>query len=152
MNEIVSMSQEDIAAAVEAEEILAELPQVESFETWHTLHGGTYTRTVKLKKGEAIVGALIKVPTTLIIHGSMHLYIGNKVEEIDGFSVIVAGKNRKQIMYALEDTYVTMRFYTRATSVQDAEKEFTDDADRLVSRLETSINHIIIGGLICQEQ
>jgi hypothetical protein len=152
MNEIISMCQEDIAIATKAEEELSKLPKVENFETWHTLHDGIYTRTVRLKKGEVIVGALIKVPTTLIIHGKMKLYIGNSVKEIDNFSIIVAGKGRKQIMYALEDTYITMSFHTKSTNIFDAEQEFTDDAERLVSRLETSTNHITIGDIKCQEQ
>ena len=34
------------------------------------VHGGIYTRTMFLPKGAMIMGALIKVPTTLVISGS----------------------------------------------------------------------------------
>ena len=38
------------------------------------VHGGIYTRTMFLPKGAMIMGALIKVPTTLVISGSV-LYL-----------------------------------------------------------------------------
>lgn len=144
-NQIVSMSKEDISIAVAAEEVVLSMPQCEQFTTWHTLHGGIYSRTIKLQAGEMIVGALIKIPTTLTISGQMKLYIGNKVEVIEGFRVIAAGKHRKQIMHSITDTYVTMSFATNANNIEEAEGEFTDEASRLVSRLDDSINHITIG-------
>jgi len=151
MANLVSMSNEDIAVAVATEDMLSQLDPIEYFETWHTLHGGIYSRTIKLKEGEAIVGALIKIPTTLSISGNMKLYIGNKVEVIDGFKIIAAGKHRKQVMFAISETYVTMSFATKAISIEQAESEFTDESDRLVSRLKDSINHITIGEISCQE-
>lgn len=114
--------------------------------TYHTLHGGVYTRTVVLNAGDVITGALIKIKTTLIITGNIDIYIGNKVVNVDGFSSIVAEANRKQVMYARDKTSVTMLFKTKAKTIEEAEDEFTDESDMLLSRSSSSIN-IINGGM-----
>ena len=41
---------------------------------------------------------------------------------------------------------MTMLFATKATTVADAENEFTDEADTLMSRNEDAKNFIIITG------
>ena len=139
------MNKESIAIAVKTEQSLQKLPQLEQLTTWHTLHAGIYSRTVHLKAGEAIVGALIKVPTTLTIAGDMKVYIGNEVRHVEGFTVIAASQHRKQVMYAIKDTFVTMSFCTTAQTIEEAEDEFTDESDKLMSRDKNSINIIQIG-------
>lgn len=137
----------DISTAIEIEKEFAALKQVERFETWHVLHGGIYSRMICVKAGEAITGALIKIPTTLTISGSMKVLVGDHVYNVDGYEIVAAPANRKQVMYAISDTYVTMSFKTKALTIEDAEACFTDESHRLISRLPDSINHITIGVL-----
>ena len=144
-NKIPTMDDVSIGLAREAEDVMAELPGIR-LETFHTLHGGIYSRTIVLKRGEVIVGAEIKVPTTLVISGYLSLYIGEEVIELEGVHIIPASKGRKQVMTALEETSVTMSFATKATTIAEAESEFTDEADKLVSRNKDAINIINITG------
>lgn len=136
---IPSMTSKDVALAEKAEKALLELEQSKCV-TRHTLHAGVYTRTILLKKGEALVGALIKIPTTLMINGVIRVYVGGEVYNVDGFKAFVADANRKQVMIALEDTIVTMIFKTEAKTIREAEDEFTDDGDKLMSRQPSAIN------------
>lgn len=137
------MTRKDIELVIKAEETMLSMEQ-SPVHTDHIIHGGIYYRTMFLAKGQSIVGAFIKVDTTLIFCGSVKVYIGNIVEEINGYRIITAKKNRKQLMYALDDTYVTMCFKTNAKTVEEAEEEFTDEAHKLVSRTELGTNTIRI--------
>jgi hypothetical protein len=60
--------------------------------------------------------------------------VGDQTRELAGYHVIAASKGRKQAFFALEDTHLTMLFPTRASSIEEAEREFTDEFDRLMSR------------------
>lgn len=122
----LAMTAREISIAKEAEDIVKKMPQAD-ITIYHTLHSGVYTRTLLLKKGTTLVGALIKIPTTLIVQGDMKLYIGKKVHHLTGYNVIPAMANRKQVMFAHDDTRVTMLFRTDATTIKEAEDEFTDD-------------------------
>lgn len=143
------MKDNEIAIAMDIEKKVAELPQAK-IQTLHSLHSGVYTRTVILSAGEILVGALIKIPTTLIINGHLKLNIGNEATEVDGFDAIIAEGNRKQVMYAIEDTFITMIFKTDAKNVEEAEEEFTDEYDKLMSRVDKNSNIIRIKEEICQ--
>lgn len=157
MNELVikqvtSMTKQEIETANKAEDFLLSLDQ-SKLKTWHTLHAGVYTRTVIMQPGESMVGALIKIPTILSIYGSLKLYIGGKVDYVDGHTTFVAEAYRKQILTAIKTSYVTMSFATNALTIEEAEAEFTDDHDKLMSRHKDSINIITIKEDIqCQEQ
>lgn len=127
------------------EKQLAELPQV-SIETDHVIHGGMYSRTILVKAGIAISGALIKVPTVLILNGHAMVTIGDETVELAGHHVLAASAGRKQAFLAVADTWLTMVFASDATCVEAAEHEFTDDADRLMSRDPSAINTVTITG------
>ena len=142
---VPAMTNRDLEIAYEAEDLLRPLEQI-ILTTWHTLHGGVYTRTIVLNAGETVVGAKIRIPTTLVINGKMKLFIGSEVVHIDGTRVLVASANRKQIMTAIEETSIVMIFKTNAKTVEEAEIEFTDEHDKLMSRLDVSVNHITISG------
>lgn len=146
MNNTLTMCDEEIGLALRAESVVGSLEQV-VVETSHTLHAGIYTRTVVLKKHEVIVGALIKIPTTLLISGCLELTLGSKIMRIDGVEVFAAEANRKQVMYALEDTVVSMSFVTKSKTIEECEVEFTDDYARLASRSEIAINNMNITGV-----
>jgi tRNA threonylcarbamoyladenosine modification (KEOPS) complex Cgi121 subunit len=114
--------------------------------TWHTLHGGIYTRTIRLSKGQIISTATINKPTTLTINGHILVYVGDSQQVIDGYGVIPASAGRKQIMVALKDTIISMAFATNAETIGEAEEEYTDSVENLSSRREDSTNYITVTG------
>lgn len=142
---VPAMSDEVIARVKAFEMQLAELPQV-TMETEHVIHGGMYARTIMISAGVAITGALVKVPTMLIVNGHVLVTVGDYTLELVGHHVLPASGHRKQAFYAVKDTYLTMLFATDATSVEQAEDEFTDDAERLMSRHPSAVNQIVITG------
>jgi hypothetical protein len=119
--------------------------QQTNIPTHHVLHAGVYTRTICIPAGVVLTGALIKIPTTLVICGRASVILGDGEEVmVEGYQVLAARAGRKQAFIAHGDTYVTMFFATSAVSVEAAENEFTDDAERLMSR--TGQNVIVITG------
>jgi hypothetical protein len=109
------------------------LPQVE-VQTDHVIHSGVYTRTIRLAAGVVLMGALIKIPTTLIVSGRTKVFTGENWIELDGYHVIPARAGRKQIFITGTETSITMIFRTDATTVEQAESEFTDESDLLMSK------------------
>ena len=117
-------------------------PQVE-VPIFHSLHGGTYTRTCRIPKGVLVTGVMIKIPTTVIIHGDALFLRDGKWDQFTGTHVLPAEAGRKQVVAAVEDTVVTMILPSQATSVEEAEREFTDEWQKLQSNrcaCGTSIN------------
>lgn len=127
------------------EEAVQACPQV-ALHTHHTLHGGVYTRTVRIPAGVIIVGALIKIPTTVIVSGDCLVTTDGEIMGLDGYGVLRASAGRKQVFRALTNTYLTMLFRTDAQTVEDAEAEFTDEAESLLSRREGASNSMAITG------
>jgi len=125
--------------ALEAQSL--ELPQV-GIATNHLLHAGLYARTICIPAGVALTGALIRVPTVLIVSGHCSVCVGEGTLTLTGYHVLAASAGRKQAFYAHADTTLTMVFATRATTVAEAEDEFTDEAHLLFSRKPGAVNHI----------
>ncbi len=100
----------------------------------HTLHGGLYARTAHIPAGAVIVGALIKVPTLLILNGDCDVYTGEEVAHLNGYYVLSADAGRKSAFFAHQHTTLTMVFPTRAATVEEAEAAFTDETDKLQTR------------------
>ena len=100
----------------------------------HDLHAGMYARTVMVPKGLQITGALIKIPTILVVSGDCFVTLGDDVRRIRGYMVLRAAAGRKQAFSARADTYLTMIFPTMAQTVDAAERAFTDEFDRLANR------------------
>jgi hypothetical protein len=142
---IGSMSIAAIDKVRALEEITRELPQ-ENIMTWHVLHGGVYSRTIQIKADVILTGALVKVPTTLTIHGDVVVFVDDDRVRLTGYHVLPASAGRKQAFIAIADTMLTMAFRTDAKSIQQAEEEFTDDADQLMSRKLDAVNFINITG------
>lgn len=111
------------------------LPQTE-VETLHTFHAGLYARTIMLPAGNVLTGALLKVATVLIISGDAVMYTDGEPKEIHGYHVFSACAGRKQAFLSLSDTWLTMMFATDNTTVEDVEKEFTDEVHLLVTSRE----------------
>jgi hypothetical protein len=152
MNEIVAagkrlptMNEEEIVKVRKLETLLAGFPQVD-LETQHIIHGGTYSRTIMIPAGAALTGALLKIPTTLVVSGRVTVFIGDKTIDLDGFNVLPASTGRKQAFYAHTDTWLTMFCATEAHTLEDIEAEMTDEVDLLSSHKDTSTNLITITG------
>lgn len=140
---IPAMSREaiDRVRAFEAQALA--LPQVD-IATHHVIHGGLYARTICIPAGVVLTGAEIKLATVLIVAGHVRVTVGDETQELAGYHVLAASKGRKQAFLALADTHLTMIFPSRASSVEDAEREFTDESDRLFSR--QGENQVVITG------
>lgn len=134
---IAPMSAAAIDQAARLEEAsLAHMPQVQ-IPVDHCLHAGLYQRTVKVPAGIVITGALIRIATLLIVSGDCIVHVEGGPIELHGHHVLRAEAGRKQVFVALTDTYLTMVFPTSAATVEEAEREFTEEADKLQSRQGT---------------
>jgi len=136
---IRAMSPEAVATVAIFEEEALRLPQV-PIETHHAFHAGMYARTIMIPAGVVLTGALIKIATILVITGDVVVYTGTGPVRISGHNVMLGNAGRKQAFVAETDTYLTMVFPTTATTVEDAESEFTDEASRLSSRRDGAVN------------
>ena len=138
------MSRQAIDKARALHQAMESLPQVE-IEITHCLHDGVYTRTAFVPAGYLVMGVVIKIPTTVIVSGHAQVFIGDETREVQGYRVIPAAAYRKQAALAITDTYFSMAFRTNATTVEEAENEFTDEAEQLTTRrsnyqLNTGVN------------
>lgn len=123
---------------------LRELPQVE-IRTQHVIHAGMYARTIKIPAGVALVGARIKRATMLLVSGDVVVSGDNQPAfRVTGHAILPASAGRKNAWYAHDDTELTMLFPTSARTVEDAEREFTDDVELLMSRRDPALNETLI--------
>ena len=119
---------------VKAFELLVlDAPQTEMV-TKHVIHAGMYFRTIMLPAGHVMTGACIKIPTVVTVCGDAEVYTGDSVLSLQGYNVLPAQRGRKQAFYARTDTHISMAFPTSARTVFDAEAEFTDESESLMSR------------------
>ena len=133
LKEIPPMSEEMIDKVRLAEYISLKYPQVK-IRVDHFLHGGMYVRTVKIPKGIMITGAHIVVDTVLAVSGHAMIHTGEQWIEREGYNIIPAAANRKQIFVALTEVNLTMFFPSDAKTVKDAEEQFTSEAHLLQNR------------------
>lgn len=105
-------------------------------ETEHHLHAGVYSRTIYVPKGVAVVGLTVKIPTQLIGCGHFRLTDGGVTAEFRGVHIFDGIAGRRAAVYALENSSFTMLFATQAKTVEEAENEFTDEPERLLTRKE----------------
>ena len=106
----------------------------------HHLHAGMYARTCRLAPWMVITSVLIKIPTILIIHGDCVVLAGDKWHEITGYNVIPASAGRKQIYMTREETEITMIFPSDAKTVEEAEREFTDEFENLLTTRQKEVD------------
>lgn len=132
---IAPMSDAALAKIAVFEAALGALPQVE-IQTEHLIHAGMYARTIKIPAGVGIAGVLIKIPTILIVSGHAAMHLDGKQIELKPYCVIKGSRHRKAAFVAISETFMTMVFPTNAKTVYDAEQEFTDEGDNLMSRKE----------------
>jgi hypothetical protein len=142
---IPAMSAEAIEKVRQVEARVLAMPQVAIF-TGHVLHAGLYSRTIMIPAGTVLTGALIKIPTLLIVEGNAMVYIGEGGIEVCGYNVVPASGGRKQVFYAMTDTWVTMVFACSAPDVGAAERQFTDEFELLGSHRDPALNSTVITG------
>lgn len=131
-----AMSPEDIDKVRRFESHLLTFDQVEVV-TRHLFHAGMYARTVCLPARSFVTGALIKIPTTLIVSGHVTVFVGDESIDLHGYHVLPGSAGRKQAFAAHAETFLTMIFPTSARTVDEAETEFTDETELLVSRQQS---------------
>ena len=137
--EIAPMSDSSIDKVRQLTTASKQYPQVD-IPTEHVLHGGMYSRTILIPKGVLLTGALIKIPTMLTLSGDCVVYMDGEAIELSGYNVFSAHANRKQAFLARTETWLTMVFPTNATTVDEAEKEFTEEFEALLSRQQPNSN------------
>jgi len=143
---VPAMSDKGIENVRRLERAAAERPQV-PIRTEHLLHGGMYARTVYVPAGLLITGALIKIATVLIVQGDVMIYVeGDEPLHATGHNVLPASAGRKQAFVAESDMVLTMIFPTVATTVEEAEAQFTDEGALLASRRDPALNEIVVTG------
>lgn len=143
MDNLPAMSPSAIDMVHALERVNAQREQVE-LAVDHVLHGGIYSRTVLIPAGVLLTGALIKVPTTLVIDGDVTAYTGREIRWT-GRNVVPASAGRKVAFVAHADTWLTMSFATKAKTREEAEREFTDDFALLASH-KSRMNSVLITG------
>lgn len=144
-NRIAPMSDEAIDKVRQLEARLQSLHQL-ILTTDHVIHGGMYSRSLFMPMGSVLTGVLIKVPTILVISGHVTIWLDNDRTEVNGYQVFACSPKRKQAFAFHGDTHMTMLFATHSTTVEEAENEFTNEPDRLMSRKDNAINNINITG------
>ncbi len=130
-----AMGPSEVALVRELEAAALGLPQV-AIHTDHAFHAGMYARTIMIPAGTALTGAEIKIPTILIISGDTLVNGIDGATRYTGYHVALGLPGRKQAFVALQDTYLTMLFPTAVDTVDAAEREFTDEYEKLVTRKE----------------
>lgn len=91
-----------------------------------------------------IIGTLIKIPTMIFVSGDVVIYAEEGPIEISGAGVIPASAGTKRAILTRTDATLTMTFPTDARTVAEAEAQFTDDLDDLMSHQNENI--IIVTG------
>lgn len=100
------------------------------------IHAGLYCRTCLVPKGGVIAGALIKIPTVLFVSGDCTFTAGNETVHLKGTRIFRASPGRRQFFVAHEDTLISMSFATEAKTLNECEREFTDEYEQLISKGE----------------
>jgi hypothetical protein len=143
---IPAMTPAAIDKVRQLEGVASQHPQV-AIMTEHVIHGGMYARTIRLPAGVMITGALVRLATLLIVQGDAVAYIGDDAPlRLQGYTVLPASAGRKQAFVAIGDASMTMVFPTAARTIDEAEREFTDEIEILMSRRDPASNAITITG------
>ena len=124
---------------------LQQLPQV-LFVTEHLLHAGLYTRTIRLPFDTVCAAVLIKLPTVLIIQGDCDVWSNDELIRTHGYSVLPGSAGRKIAFVTRSDVAMSMVFPSAATTVDEAQREFTDEHDLLVPLERADAHEVLITG------
>lgn len=141
---IAPMTDDAIDKVYQLEAVTSAQPQVH-IPTEHVIHAGMYLRTIRIPAGTLLTGVFIKIPTCLVVSGSVTTFVGDEFRELNGYNVIAASARRKQVFMAHSDVDMTMMFPTDARTVAEAEAQFTDEVDLLMSRHDDLTTTLITG-------
>lgn len=144
-NALVVPGSEALARVFRIQDEILSHPQID-IPTEHILHGGMYARTIRLKGGVIVTGAHFKVPSILIVKGKCAVSSGESAILLCNYHVLTGEAGRKQVCVTMEDTEITMIFRTDAKTVEEAENEFTDEAESLMSRKQDGNNIMLVTG------
>lgn len=147
---IPSVSAEVLAWIREVEGRSRQFEQLQVI-TRHILHAGMYARTVELPAMGIFTNVLIKIPTLIVVSGYCYMLAGGQWAKFAGYNVFPAMAGRKQICITKEPTSVTMLFPTHAKTVEEAERQFTDEIADLLSSKQPECNSEVITGVLCLE-
>jgi hypothetical protein len=142
---LVPSNSASIAKVRQLTKVLQELPQT-PFVTEHLLHAGMYTRTVRFPAGTVLTAVLIKVGTVFIICGSADIYSNDELIPVEGFTILPGSAGRKVAIVTHSEVAISMILTTTATTIEEAEKAFTDEYSLLVPLSETDKHRILITG------
>lgn len=133
---------EDVLVKIKLlEEKIGDLKQIQ-FRTEHVFHAGMYARTIRIPPATAFISVLIKRATLLILRGTCDILCGERMIRFQGYNVIPADAGRKTVYFTRTAVELTMIFPSNAKTVEEAEAEFTDEAESLMSR--TQENDIVV--------
>jgi len=132
-------------AKVERFETLAQSMEQVDVVTEHVIHGGMYARTIRLDADIVIAGVHIVLPTLLVVHGDADVLIDDGWVAIRGYGVLPGSAGRKQVFVTRSAVEMTMVFPTQARTVEDAEREFTDEYEKLMSHKSVRDEVLITG-------
>lgn len=127
---------EDLALAkkVERKVLASDASAADALKTSHFLHAGMYARTLFAPAGIILTGCFVVPPTVLVIQGDVTITAGeSSVKTLTGYNVLKCAGGRKQVFLTHTDVHMTVLFPTSAKTTADAEKEFTLEADALLS-------------------
>ena len=135
MTKIDGVSPETLEKMKQLQWAMSQHPQVH-IPTQHVIHEGMYARTIHIPKDVILMGAHICVPTIVVLSGDADVSFGETWNRFSGYHVFIASAGRKQLFKTHAETDLTMLMVTSAKSVQEAEEEFTDEAENLLSRAQ----------------
>lgn len=130
---VPAMTSAAIQKIVAFEKQLLAAPQLDC-PVQSVIHAGVYSRTLLLPAGFVLTGALIKIPTQIVVSGDVVIWMGGISKRFTGYHILAGEAGRKQAMVAIGDTWMTMMFATVARTEEEAEDEFTDEATSLQTR------------------
>lgn len=116
------------------------------FVTEHQVHGGIYTRTIRLPAGTVGAAVKYKVPTTLIIEGSCDVWSNGELTHVDGYSVFRGSADRQIAFVTHTDIKMSMMFATTLTDIAEIQKQFTDEHELLVPLSNADAHVVLITG------
>ena len=119
--------------------------------TEHVLHAGMYARTITIPREMVLTGVVIKRATLGIVVGAAAVLVGEEWLRLEGYNVVPGAAGRKAVFVSYSPVIITTVFPTEAKTVEEAEAELTDDADRLLSRRQNA-NKVVITEEQCRQR
>lgn len=103
-------------------------------ETHMMVHGGMGARTLFLRAGTVLTGALTNHDNICVVVGDIVVTTDAGPRRLTGYNVLPAVSGFKRAGYVLADTFWTTVWPTSFTDCIAAENDMTDEADMLQTR------------------